>query len=66
METEEKFSNNISTHLLLVKSGFRLVSLYAVSAHFTGFAAHQPFCLCSSEGVVFEEFGVVNGVVDWN
>lgn len=58
------FIEQISTHLLLVRRGFRLVSWRAVSTHFTGLAACLLFCLRSSKGVVFDEFGVVNGVVE--
>ena len=48
-----------------MKSGSRLVSSCAVNAHFTGFAAHSIIYLSSSKSVVFDEFGVVNGVVDY-
>ncbi len=52
----------ISTQVLTVRSGFRLVSWHVVSAYFVGFAAHLLFCQGSSESVIFDEFGVVNGV----
>ena len=58
------FLKIINTHLLTVEGAFRLVSQYAVSAHFTGFAACSIICLDSSKVFILWENGVVNGVLD--
>ena len=62
----QKKSKKISTHLLARLGWFCPVVSEPVKPYFTRFLRVLTFCLDASNGVVFCENGVVNGVVEWS